>query len=447
MRTSRSGASRSTRPVASIDPPPCFAKSRFSTGENGPWARTRKVPPPRRIRAAVRGIEDHGPSARTRSTYRDNATRSRAPRDGRGTSTIRSCGVTETLRTVSRSASRAARASARGSVGCSRESSKAIRTTGYMGAADFKPPRPSRSSRKPLCTPRAPAAALRAERHSRGSRGREGLPPRKLSCDDLPGHPQVVAGRIHRLGARGARRGVHRRGEQRPAERPYPDACRPRGVPETRDRVHPHGRIPPAVRDARNADGGTRGPGEQRERDPVLQAVRIPDRGDATEVLHGRRGRIQDGAAPIGRRLSVSLSQIWKGPGGLSSRAWLFRYLVTGLIALVIAAQGVVPNEYKFVLFLALIVGGIAAGIPLREERSALAVGFIIGFLGYAAGTLVFRGFMIASSNAAAALMVAELIGVVFVALVFGLVAGGVTGVFAALVPLARRRSRIQSRG
>ena len=143
----------------------------------------------------------------------------------------------------------------------------------------------------------------------------------------------------------------------------------------------------------------------------------------------------------------MSLSQIWKGAGGLSSRAWLFRYLVTGLIALVIAAQGVVPNEYKFVLFLALVVGGIAAGIPLREERSALAVGFVIGFLGYAAGTLVGGVFMVASSNAGAALMVAEFIGVVFVALIFGLVAGGVTGVFAALVPLARRLSRLQSRG
>jgi len=117
------------------------------------------------------------------------------------------------------------------------------------------------------------------------------------------------------------------------------------------------------------------------------------------------------------------------------------------VIGLTIAAQGVVPNEYKFVLFLALVFGGIAVGVSLEDERSALSVGFIMGYLGYAAGTLVFGIAMIAFSSAAPELMAVELIGVLFVAFVVGILAGAITGGSAAVVPLVRRRVRTRLQG
>ena len=117
------------------------------------------------------------------------------------------------------------------------------------------------------------------------------------------------------------------------------------------------------------------------------------------------------------------------------------------MIGLTIAAQGAVPNEYKFVLFLALVFGGIAVGVTVGDERSALAVGFIMGYLGYAAGTLVGGVAMIAFSSAAPEMMAAELIGVLFVAFVVGVLAGAITGGSAALVPLVRRRSRTRLQG
>src|SRR5437773_10733114 len=106
----------------------------------------------------------------------------------------------------------------------------------------------------------------------------------------------------------------------------------------------------------------------------------------------------------------MSLKRLWMGPQGLTRQTWLFRASIGSMIALTTAAQGVIPNEYRFVLFLAFIAGGLAIGLTLEDERSAFVVGFITGYLGYAVGISVLGVGLIASSDASPVLMAAEFI-------------------------------------
>src|SRR5439155_1004034 len=60
------------------------------------------------------------------------------------------------------------------------------------------------------------------------------------------------------------------------------------------------------LRDARHPSNRTRGPGLERRGDPLLQAVRVRTDDRLAEVLHGRRGRLQDAQAVLSRGLTDS---------------------------------------------------------------------------------------------------------------------------------------------
>ena len=122
------GCSRSTTPVRPKSAPSCPSTADASTSAPTPRARTRNVRPWKSKSRANERIESKSPEATSSQTTCARPSRCTARSTGPVASSRSTCESNTAARISTRSAASAARASARGRVGCSPDNSMKIRT-------------------------------------------------------------------------------------------------------------------------------------------------------------------------------------------------------------------------------------------------------------------------------------------------------------------------------